>query len=471
MMRFVSWYWPTFGRSLVYMLQASEYKLDEYIAWFWKARDIRTVAIRKQLVLTTKAKLLLLITYGIIVLEVLAVGTLIYAGLWPYALALTLLAPVMTAYGLALPLWAGQVIIQKPREKKIIAHTKALLAAHKAYKIGIAGSFGKTTFKEMLATILAVGKKTAATPGNMNTPLGISRFAAKLTGDEEILIFEMGEYYPGDVAQLCDMVGPDAGIITGVNEAHLSKFKTVDRTVATIFEIADYIGDPKNVYKNGESELVRQKAGTDKLAYTSRGVDGWKVSGVQSGLDGLRFIARKGQKVVRAHSQLLGAQNVGPLVACIDIAERLGLSIRQIEEGIAATKAFEHRMEPKKVGGAWVIDDTYNGNRDGVRAGIAWLASVDAKRRMYVTPGLVEQGDRMAEVHISIGEQLAPVADVVVLMRNSTTPYIEQGLQKGGFAGTLQIVDDPLTFYGNVEHVVAAGDVVLMQNDWTDNYA
>jgi UDP-N-acetylmuramoyl-tripeptide--D-alanyl-D-alanine ligase len=471
MKQILSWYWPTFGRSLVYMLQASEYKLNDYIAWFWKARDVRTVAVRKKLALTAKAKLLLFVTYSIIALEAVALFVLVYIGLWPYALALFIGAPFVTVYGLAFALWAGQIFIQKPREKRIIARAKIALAAHNAYKIGIAGSFGKTTYKEMLATMLSAGKNTAATPGNMNTPLGISRFAAKLTGDEEVLIFEMGEYYPGDIAQLCDLTNPDIGIITGVNEAHLSRFKTIDRTVATIFEIADYIGDPKHVYKNGESELVRQKAGNDKLIYTRRGVNGWKVSGVQSGMDGLRFIARKGQKVVRAHSQLIGAHNVGPLVACIDIADRLGLRIREIEEGIAATKAFEHRMQPKKVGGAWIIDDTYNGNSDGVRAGIAWLASVEAKRRMYVTPGLVEQGSKTAEVHQAIGEQLASVADIVVLMRNSTTSFIEQGLQKGGFIGKLQIIDDPLAFYTNIEHMVAAGDVVLMQNDWTDNYA
>src|ERR1019366_5388865 len=107
-----------------------------------------------------------------------------------------------------------------------------------------------TTFKEALATILSAGQTVAATPGNMNTPLGISRFVAKLTGKEDILIFELGEYYPGDIKQLCELTKPNLGIITGINEAHLDKFKTLARTTATIFELADYLrAEP--LYKNG----------------------------------------------------------------------------------------------------------------------------------------------------------------------------------------------------------------------------
>jgi UDP-N-acetylmuramoyl-tripeptide--D-alanyl-D-alanine ligase len=304
----------------------------------------------------------------------------------------------------------------------------------------------------------------------MNTPLGISRFIARLKGDEEVLIFELGEYYPGDIARLCELVRPQLGVITGINEAHLSKFKSLDRTTATIFELADYL-TAGPVYKNGDSPLVKARAGAaDPLLYTGVGVHGWRVEKVEIAIDGISFVAKHGQKVVHAHSGLLGAQNIGPLVACIDIADGLGLSPAQIERGIAATKPFEHRMQPRPLVGAWVIDDTYNGNSDGVKAGLSWLAAVPATRRIYVTPGLVEQGSSTAAVHEAIGRQIAATADVVVLIKNSVTPHIERGLHAAGFSGELEIVDNPVRFYSNLEQFVAAGDVVLMQNDWTDNY-
>jgi UDP-N-acetylmuramyl pentapeptide synthase len=127
-------------------------------------------------------------------------------------------------------------------------------------------------------------------------------------------------------------------------------------------------------------------------------------------------------------------------------------------------------MEPKKLHGAWVIDDTYNGNSDGVKAGLELLKNSKAKRRIYVTPGLVEQGGKTKQVHEAIGRQAAESADMVVLMKNSVTDFIVSGLEKAKFKGEILTIDDPLEFYTNLEHFVAAGDVVLMQNDWTDNY-
>ena len=99
------------------------------------------------------------------------------------------------------------------------------------------------------------------------------------------------------------------------------------------------------------------------------------------------------------------------------------------------------------------------------------LKGLDAKRRIYVTPGLVEQGDKNREIHEQIGLQIAKVADVVVLMQNSVTDYICNGLKNGKYKGQLIIIDDPLEFYTNLDHFVVKGDIVLMQNDWTDNFA
>jgi len=120
--------------------------------------------------------------------------------------------------------------------------------------------------------------------------------------------------------------------------------------------------------------------------------------------------------------------------------------------------------------GAWVVDDTYNGNSQGVAAGLEFLKNSGATRRIYVTPGLVEQGSKTLEVHETIGKQIAKSADIVVLMQNSVTEHILSGLHKARYNGEIVIVEQPLQFYTNLDQFVAAGDVVLMQNDWTDNY-
>jgi UDP-N-acetylmuramyl pentapeptide synthase len=128
-------------------------------------------------------------------------------------------------------------------------------------------------------------------------------------------------------------------------------------------------------------------------------------------------------------------------------------------------------MYPRATHGAWIIDDTYNGNIDGMRAGLALLDELPAKRKIYVTPGLVDQGVETESVHVELGKLIAQSnPDRVVLMKNSVTDFISKGMEKEGYKGEVRIEQDPLNFYLNIEHFVAAGDLVLMQNDWTDNY-
>lgn len=129
-------------------------------------------------------------------------------------------------------------------------------------------------------------------------------------------------------------------------------------------------------------------------------------------------------------------------------------------------------MQPYQLNDAWVIDDTYNGNIEGIRAGTELLAALPAKRKLYVTPGLVDQGRETENVHRQMGELIAAAnPNVVVLMQNSVTKFIRSGLEAGKFKNELRLESNPLNFYTNLNHFVAAGDVVLMQNDWPDNYA
>jgi len=463
--------------AILYMLQDTEYRLRSYFGWFNRTKNFDTVMKRRKLTLTRKVKLLRLALWSlwvVVLVVVAALETISYKqqAFLPALIGLLLLVllPYILAYAVTIPLFLGWLIIQRPKEKAMITQARKTLADHAAVKIAVVGSYGKTTVKEMLSVVLGETKKVAATPGNMNTPIGISRFAKKLKGDEEVLIIEFGEEKVGDVKMLAELSSPTMAVMTGINESHLSSFKTMENTVATIFEIRDYLGE-KPVYKNGESQYVVDATEDDEYIYDRRGVNGWKVTSAKTSLEGgTEFTAKKAGKIVTAKTSLIGLHTVGPTVAAISIADELGLTIKEIEAGLEKVIPFEHRMQPRHLHGAWVIDDTYNGNSDGVTAGLALLKDSKAKRRIYVTPGLVEQGEMTQQVHEEIGRQIADSADVAVLMDNSVTEYIVAGLEENKFDGDLLIVDDPLDFYTNLDQFVAKGDVVLMQNDWTDNY-
>ena len=466
---------PRYVRSLVYMLQASEYDVSEYMAWFFRVKDFRTVEQRKHLEPTLKARVLLMCGWALWVAAIaLAVLSAFFVA-YPYGYVLGALflfgSPFIVADGLGALVLLGKWLIQKPMEKRVAERTKMQLAEHKAFKIAIAGSFGKTTMREILKTVLTSGKTVAAPPGSYNTPLGIAQFVESLTGDEDVLVFELGEYYPGDVKKLAEIVQPDLGIITGVNEAHLKKFKSLEKTTATIFELADFLGD-RPVYVNGESELARLAARDGHILYSRSGVGEWRVTGAHSNLSGTTFTFSDENESMQLSSKLLGLHQVGPLAVAAAVAHRLGLASEEIQKGVANTTAFEHRLEPHMDGeGVLTLDDSYNGNPDGVRAVIAFLSSLPG-RRFYVTPGLVEMGEASEQVHREIGHQLAKAGiEKVVLIRNSVTQFIEEGLKEGGYTGDVVFFKDGPSAFAALPQMTTRGDIVLLQNDWPDQYA
>jgi len=472
----LSRYRPRYVRSLAYMLQATEYDTGDYLEWFLRVRDFGNVEQRKQLTKTSKARLVMLLTW---LLSVVTYGSVALLALQLtgsariIALVLgVLVAPYVIGIGIIVPLMLVRILVQKPMEFFITRRAHAALSKHPAVKIAIAGSFGKTSMREVLKAVLEQGKKVAAPPHSYNTPLGISRFVQNLHGDEEILIFELGEYYPGDVRKLCRLVQPDIGVITGINEAHLKKFKTLDKTVGTIFELADWLGD-KPVYVNEENELAAQAAKSQHTLYSRKGAGRWKVKSVATDLSGTQLVLAHGDSEIKATSQLLGLHQVGPLAAAAEIAASFGLTNTQIKAGLEATKPFDHRLEPKEDGaGVITLDDSYNGNPDGVKAVIDFLGSLSGHRRFYVTPGLVEMGARTKQVHEQIGRDLAKAGiEKVILIRNSVTPFIEAGLKQAGYKGDVIWFDDAIAAFSAVPHMTVKGDVVLLQNDWPDQYA
>jgi UDP-N-acetylmuramoyl-tripeptide--D-alanyl-D-alanine ligase len=442
-----------------------------------RTRDFRTVAKRRTIDYTIKAKVLILIAWfiylGTLVAVVLLGLTFLYS---PNTQSFILLAlvtfvlPLLLPYLLVTPIILMTIFIQRPIEFVIIRDAKRKLANVTGKKIAIAGSYGKTTAKEILATVIKEGKNIAYTPGNMNTFRGISRFAKTLKGDEEVIIFELGEGRIGEVKELCELVRPDMGIITGISEAHLESFRTIENITSTIFELQDYLGD-RPVYKNVDNELVASKVKNgDKFVYSQNGAGDWEVKSAKTDLEGIDLVVRKGKETISVHSNLVGLHNVGILVLALAIADDLGLTSSQIEFGIGKTEPFEHRLQPIKMNGSWLIDDSYNGNTEGIRVGLEFLKAVKATRKIYITPGLVEQGSKTKGIHEKIGRQIAKSADIVILMKNSVTDYIIKGLKDAHFKGEIKIVDDPLQFYLNIDQFLATGDVALMQNDWTDNF-
>jgi UDP-N-acetylmuramoyl-tripeptide--D-alanyl-D-alanine ligase len=470
-----SWRYPT---VLVYMLQNAEYQPGAYLQWFWRTSNFNTVTYRRELELTGTARMLRLALYAGMAVQLLAGALLLwlwYTGQFSYGLPagalLILLYPHIWAHLIVLPLVIGRWLIIKPRQRRAIEASKQIFHNFEGTTIAIAGSYGKTSMKELLLTVLQEGRKVAATPANKNVSISHALFAKKLSGDEDILLIEYGEGAPGDVRRFTDITKPTHAVITGLAAAHLDKYKTVEAAGEDIFSLQQSV--PANhIYVNGESPQAVAFVQPDNVVYTQEGVLGWRVSGIATRIDGTQFVMQKGKEKMELASGLLGRHQVGPLALAAALARELGLKPAEIAAGIAKTKPYEHRMEPRQLAGAWIIDDTYNGNIEGIKVGTQLLKELPGKRKIYVTPGLVDQGADSQAIHIEMGKLIAGAnPDIVVLMEHSVTPDIQAGLEAAGFKGKVMVEDDPLAFYTNLNLFVAAGDVVVMQNDWPDNYA
>lgn len=431
---------------------------------------------RKELVYTHKARLLLTATYFLMgVLLLLGAAPLVYAsqngfsyGFIAVAIFIAIIPHVCTIF-LGLLSWVSWIFIVRPRQMKMVKESKSIFQKFPGTIIAVAGSYGKTTVKELLKTVLSEGLSVVATEGNMNTPVAHARFAKSLR-TQDIAILEYGEGAPGDIGRFAEVTAPDYAIITGLAPNHLDEYKTLDALASDMLSIKKHV-PRKKLYITAQSPTLTQYLSGDEMMYGISGVDGWNITDIAVTTTGVEFRMNKGSKTMNLRSGLLGRHQIAPLAVVAVIGLKNGLTIKQVEAGIRKTVAFKHRMAPYTLMDATVIDDTYNGNVEGMVAGLELLKELPASRKVYVTPGLVEQGSETVSVHKKIAEKIVETApDVVVLMKNSATAIIESQIQAAGATFKIIIQDDPLDFYQNLSHFVAQGDLVLLQNDWTDNY-
>lgn len=469
MKRLLSWLMPGGPRTIAYMLQQFEYDSAKFIAWLGSWPNLMRAQKRGRLAMTRRGKLTLGLIYGLYVLWLcLGLGLAIGVNSW-YGLILLIAQPVAALLLLVFSV-VLQLVVVNPRQRAEIARAKQVLQRSSAAKIAVLGSYGKTSMKELLQTVLHEGKQVTATPGNKNVLISHARWVLGLAGNEDVLIFEYGEAQPGDIARLAAFSQPDLAVVTGLAPAHLDRYPDLAAVADDFASIRDTV-KPEHIFCNAASPLLTAKL-PDAQFYDEHGLDGWRVSHVAVSFDGTSFTLAKHGRSLKLHSGLLGAHQVGPLAAAVVIAMQLGLSDKQIVAGIARTKPYEHRMEPRQLHGAWIIDDAYNGNIEGMKAGLAVLKDLPAKRRVYVTPGLVDQGTETESVHQELGRLIAAATpDKVVLMDNSVTAFIQQGLTEAGYNGDVRVELDPLAYYTGLDQHVAAGDVVMLQNDWPDSYA
>lgn len=472
-------------RYQVYFLQLENYELGR----FWKLIPktyASQVPMRHRIVWTPKLLAVASIAFLIEVFLAASLGLFLASSLFAalviaFLVFIVLLLSHFVFLSIAVLLVSPADFLAK---KRIIYEARGKLNGYRDLTIiAIAGSYGKTTMKEALTAVLSEKYKTLATPGNINTPIGISRaILDDLRPDTEVFIVEMGEHYPGDITFLTELTPPDVVILTGIGAAHQERFGTPEALAAGIFEAVSGMKKGGLAVLNADSEPIRENykrytEGREFAFYSSRNDPLARFVSETSGFrdDGSGFsftLSEKEVPIGNLDTPLLGEYAIGIAEACFIVGRRMGVSENAIRAGFGKLRPVPHRLQIVPSGnGVLVIDDSYNGNPEGVRYAIEVLGRFKDRRKVYITPGLVEGGEKTEEIHREIGKLLAGTADIVVLIRNSVTPFIADELQKGGFPEErIRWFASGPEAHAAVPDIVKAGDVVVFQNDWPDNY-
>lgn len=354
---------------------------------------------------------------------------------------------------------------------------RKLLSSKDLIRIGITGSYGKTSVKHVLGTILSEKYTTLITPASFNTPMGVSRaIRERLTPSYQVFVGEMGARHVGDIKEMCRLVKPTIGVITSVGPQHLETFKTIQRVANTKYELIQAL--PENgrsyFYDDGSfcTEMYKKTTIDKTLCGTDEKTsDVWysDVSVSQAGCSFVLHIRNKGS--IPCQTKLLGAHNIHNILLAAAVANDLGLSLRQIARGIEKLQPVKNRLElMTNPGGFTIINDAFNSNPVGAKAALEVLKQFP-ERRIIITPGMVELGEDEEKYNREFGKQIAGCADIAIIIgKNRATPILE-GLREGGFAEENMYRVDSLDDSTRLLHtIVKPTDTVLYENDLPDHY-
>ena len=343
--------------------------------------------------------------------------------------------------------------------------------------IGITGSFGKTSVKHFLHTLLRAKYNVLMTPGGANVPMSVVRtIREQLTAAHEIFICEMGAKYVGDIKELCDIVHPKHGILTSVGPQHLETFGSLENVISTKFQLADALPPDGILFANGDDANIKTKIHEYSNVITYAPFDNGSAYYAEDIISDHRgttftFVTPQGARETFT-ARLIGRHNVVNLVGAAACAHTLGVSLRALKGQMRKIAPVQHRLELlDKGGGLLVIDDAYNSNPTGAKAALDALALFEGMK-ILVTPGMIELGPQQEALNYKFGEQAAAACDYIALVGAAQTRPIREGILAAGFPPEKLIVEDGLQAALTKVYAVPyeGRKIILLENDLPDNY-
>ena len=385
---------------------------------------------------------------------------------------LSVIFPYILIYPVALVLKPFELLIKQ----KYINEAKNILKANPdLIKVGITGSYGKTTTKNIVSRILDSKYYTLMTPASFNTPMGITRTIREdLKRVHEIFVCEMGADHVGDITYLMKMVKPKYGIVSSIGPQHLNTFGKLDNIINEKMQEIELLPEDGVGIINVDNEYIakypiKNVCKIVSVGYNNQNAD-YVAKKVKISIDGTSFTCKTNGKDYSFKTKLLGEHNITNILLGIALATELGIEPKKIKEAVEILEQVEHRLEAKVINGYNFIDDAFNSNPSGCMFALKTLSLMPGKR-VIVTPGLIDLGEIENRTNYDFGKNMLGKVDFVILVGKNQTRFIHKGLKDSGYdMNKVLVVDKVVDAFNYVYNNFTPSDTILLENDLPDAF-
>lgn len=444
------------------ILQLEGYDIARFLRWLIKGGVFNPTETKIKLVVTAKVKLIAIVTF--------VIGLLIL--LYIYKINNNLLLLTFSTIFLFLNTYILIILstlVLKPldyffRIYEILTIKKRLSSCRELKVIGVTGSYGKTSTKEILYQLIKDKFKTLRTPESFNTIAGIKKsLHYELDNSYELLICELSAYQKGDIKRLCGILNPTYGILTGITTQHLERFGSLPNIIKTKFELYDYITNKKNVILNINSINVVSEIANRHLENMSEYL---KATDISFSKSGSKFEIKYKNKSYKVSTKLFGFSNIENIMGALTMALKLGIDIDYLINRISNLTPIQSRFVIKDSGNSIIVDNTFSSNEQSFKETIRVAEAVKGKK-VLVTPGLVELGKDEGLINDRIGVLADRIFDKIVLVGNNsrTTSFSKNFKSSPEF-----ITDTRKDYFDCIEILKQKYDWIFLENDVTQNY-
>jgi len=339
---------------------------------------------------------------------------------------------------------------------------------HDVRVIGITGSVGKTTTKELAAAVLARRYVTLRSEASYNNEIGLPLTLLHLTEEHERVVLEMGMYDVGEISDLARIALPHVGVVTIIGPVHLKRAGTIERIVEAKTELIRALPPaPEGVaILNYDDERVRGMARATRARVFTYGLspqaDLWADNIEGLGLDGIRFELHHGDETLHVRFPLLGRHSVHTALRAAAVGLVEGMNWQEIIQGLREPSAQLRLVAVPGPKGATILDDTYNASPASTIAALNLLEELDG-RKIAVLGDMLELGDYEQEGHEKVGMRAPDVVDVLITVGALGRIIGETALRLGMPADRVHIVETHTEAIDLLERMIAKGDVVLVK--------